>query len=151
MLDGHQRASQQAHFRFEMVGKLVHDVRIEWIDGRDVDGARSRIAPHGDGHEAPAHLLGQVVHESRERYDAAQRRKVAARQLLLEHFLGQIAELEHRSHEGHAGNQVAMEAGFDFGGMSGSRCDEPTPELDGHIATISLAPRQPRVLGASLG
>jgi hypothetical protein len=39
---------------------------------------------------------------------------------------------------------LAMESGFDFRRMDGTRGDEAAPELDGHRATLALAPLGPR-------
>ena len=119
-------------------------MRVEGIDGRDVDEPGARVAAHGDGHEPPAHLVGQLVDDGRQGDDGRKEGDHAACQFLLQHLLGDVPELQDGPDERDSGNQLAIEGGFDFRRVDGTRRDEAAPELDGHRATLSSAPLAPR-------
>ena len=117
---------------------------IEGIDGRHVDEPRAGVAADRHGHEPPAHLVGKLVDERRQGDDRRKEGDHAARQFLLERLFGDVPELEDGPHERDSGNQLAIEGGFDFRRVDGTRGDKAAPELDGHRATLASAPLTPR-------
>jgi hypothetical protein len=127
-----------------VIRKLVRDVRIEGVDGGHVDEPRARVAANRNGHEPPAHLVGKLVDERREWDDGREKWNHAVGKLSFQHLLGEVPELQHGSHERNLCNELAIKAGFDFRRGDGARCNQATPELDGHRATLSSAPLTPR-------
>jgi len=140
LFDGVERPSQDSDLTLQVVRKFVSDMGVERVYRGHIDEPRPRVAANGDRHEPAAHLVGQLVDERGKGDDGRQERDHASCEFLFEGLLGQVPELQEGAYKRDLCDELAIKGSFDFGRVDGTGCDQATPELDGHGATLSPAP-----------
>ena len=123
-----------------MVGELVGNVGIEGVDCGHVDEPGARVAPNGHGQKPPAQERRQLVDQRRKRHDGVEERDDRPRELLVERFLGEVPELQHRAYERDSRDQLSIETRLYFRGVDDPRRNETAPELDGHETYVIIRP-----------